>query len=489
MRAFRSSRSALPSVGGPLHAQTSSSTRSLRASVVAVAAAACGLGSPVRADTLASLFDAAKSYDAAYLSTKAQAESYRFQAEGAQGLNRPTVGLTGELRRSVYESGVGITAKQQADADAAAIANGLPTRRLSNDIDSTSRNLTLGAKYPLYNPANDARVSQAELQLQNAEADMALAENDLMARLASAYFDVLSAQGNLELSAANKKAMAETLASAKRNFEVGNATVTDQRQAQARFDQAEAAEIAATNELKLRQMLLEQLVGRKGVSANPLRPGADLSVLGQGNLDDWLAKAPGSPAVKKADIGLTASKLELERSRAGHLPTVDLNGSIIRTLVDSQNSTFKINSGSGLTYLASVQLNMPLYAGGAVENRIKEVLKLQEKSESDRDRALRQVDTNTRGIYTLLQSGLAQVKALETASASAKVALEATQLGYRVGVNVNKDVLDAQTLVTNVGKDLAKARYDVIVNAVRLRAASGNMRVEDLQSLDDMLVR
>jgi len=487
MRAFRSSRSALPSVGGHLHAQTSSSTRSLRATALAVIAA-CGLASAAQADTLASLYEAAKNYDAAYLSAKAQAESYRYQVDGAQALNRPTVGLNGELRRNLYDSGVGLTQAQEA-ANLAAAQAGQQAPHLNNNVYSTTKTVSVGAKYPLYNPVNDAKVSQAELQLQNAVADMQLAENDLMARLAGAYFDVLGAQGNLELSTANKKAMAETLASAKRNFEVGNATVTDQRQAQARYDQADAAEIAATNDLKLRQMLLEQLVGRSGVQPNLLKPNADLSKLSEGSLEDWLSKAPTSPGVRKAELGLEGTKFELEKSRAGHMPTVDLGVTAIRSLVDSNNSGFNINSGSGITYLANATLNVPLYAGGAVENRIKEVIKLQEKAESDRDRAARQVDTQTRGVYTLVQSGLAQIKALETASGSAKVALEATQLGYRVGVNVNKDVLDAQTLVTTVGKDLAKARYDVIVNSVRLRAASGNMRYEDLQMLDEMLVR
>jgi outer membrane protein len=114
-------------------------------------------------------------------------------------------------------------------------------------------------------------------------------------------------------------------------------------------------------------------------------------------------------------------------------------------------------------------------------------LVLEEKSEHDLDNAKRSVTLATRQIFFGLQSGQAQVKALEAAEASAKLALEATQLGYRVGVRVNKDVLDAQTAVSNTQKDLYKARYDVLVATVRLRQASGTLKAEDLDGLNRML--
>jgi len=134
-----------------------------------------------------------------------------------------------------------------------------------------------------------------------------------------------------------------------------------------------------------------------------------------------------------------------------------------------------------------VEVNVPLFAGFATQNRVKEALALQERSERDLDNARRSVSLATRQAYTGVMSGLAQVKAYEAAEASAKLALEATQLGYRVGVRINKDVLDAQTALANTQKDLYKARYDVIVGSVRLRQAAGTLQTEALADLNRQL--
>jgi outer membrane protein len=136
-----------------------------------------------------------------------------------------------------------------------------------------------------------------------------------------------------------------------------------------------------------------------------------------------------------------------------------------------------------------VQLNWPLYTGESVENRIRETVLLEEKSRQDVEAARRAVAQATRQAFFGVQSGQAQVKALEAAESSTKLALEATQLGYRVGVRVNLDVLNAQTQLFQTQRDLAKARYDVIVGSLRLRQASGQLRPQDLQAINALLQR
>jgi len=158
-----------------------------------------------------------------------------------------------------------------------------------------------------------------------------------------------------------------------------------------------------------------------------------------------------------------------------------------RSKIDS--SSVQAATTSGTTASVGVELNMPLYAGGAIQNRVKEVLALSDKAERDVDNAKRSVSLATRQAFSGVQSGLAQVKAYEAAEASAKLALEATQLGYRVGVRINKDVLDAQTAVSSTQKDLYKARYDVIVGSIKLKQAAGTLKPDDLVELNKLVAK
>ncbi len=425
------------------------------------------------AESLVDLYQAAKSYDAAYLSAKAQAESVQYQVEQAYALQRPSLGLKGTITRSHFDG----DAEPQGYA---ALAYGS-----SYNTSTTSKSAALAGKMPLLNKADSAKVAQAEQSLIAAQADLNLAENDLAARLSQAYFDVLAAQDVLNTTQANKKALAEQLASAKRNFEVGNATITDTREAQARFDLASAQEIAATNDLRVKRIALDQLVGRTDVKPSPLQTPVNLDTLAPGQMDDWVAQTGNAPAVRKAEVGLKVAQLEIDKAKAGNWPTLDAVANLQRNKIDSSSQTAV--AGSGTTAAIGLELNLPLYAGGAIQNRIKEVLVLSDKAERDVDNAKRSVALATRQAFSGVQSGLAQVKAYEAAEASAKLALEATQLGYRVGVRINKDVLDAQTQLTATQKDLYKARYDVIVGSIKLKQAAGTLKPDDLVELNKLV--
>lgn len=430
---------------------------------------------PAHAESLVDLYQAALSYDAAFLSAKAQADSVQFQVDQAYALLRPSLGLKASVTRSHFDASTEVPPLLAAQYGSSLNSN------------STTKTAGLAAKMPLINRADAAKVDQAEQSLVAAQADLSIAENDLMARLTQAYFDVLAAQDVLTTTEANKKALAEQLASAKRNFEVGNATITDTREAQARFDLASAQEIAATNDLRVKRIALDQLVGRADVKPSPLMAPINLDTLAPGQMDDWVAQTTNSPAVRKAEVGLKVAKLEIDKAKAGHWPTLDAVANVSRSKIDS--SSFQATASSGTNASLGVEMNMPIYAGGAIQNRIKEVLALSDKAERDVDNAKRSVALATRQAFAGVQSGLAQVKAYEAAEASAKLALEATQLGYKVGVRINKDVLDAQTALTSTQKDLYKARYDVIVGSIKLKQASGTLKADDLVDLNKLIAR
>lgn len=213
--------------------------RLVLAVAVALAAAA-----PAQAQNLAEIFDVAYGYDANYLAARALAESTEYRTQQAYAGRRPSVNLSADYKRT--ES--------------------------TGAIDSTSRgpSATLIGKQPLFNRVTGVGIDQAERLLEVSRADLETAEMDLIVRVAQAYFDVLAAQDTLATARAGKSAISEQLASAKRNFEVGTATITDTREAQARFDLTTAQEIAAENDLRIKRLALDQLVGRSGVEPRAL---------------------------------------------------------------------------------------------------------------------------------------------------------------------------------------------------------------------------
>jgi outer membrane protein len=437
------------------------STLSALAAAALLALSAPGLAS---AQSLLSLYEAAHAYDAAYLSARALADSAQYRAEQVEGLGRPTLA-------------------------AVASAGTAQTDPLNTGLKgSNSLSATLNGRYPLFNRSNAATIEQARKALVVAQADLEVAEQDLLVRVSQSYFDVLASQDALATTRANKAAITEQLASAKRNFEVGTATITDTREAQAKFDLATAQEIAAENDLLTKRIALDVLVGQTNVRPSPLRVPVLLPQTLPANPEIWVGGADNNhPSVRKARLALDVALLESDKARAGRLPTVDAVASLGGT--DSRGALPEANRSVGTTKTGSVgvQLNWTLFSGGAIENRIKETTSLEDKARSDVEAARRGVAQATRVAYFGVQSGLAQVKALEAAESSSKLALEATQLGYKVGVRVNLDVLNAQTQLFTTRRDLAKARYDVLMGSLKLRQAAGQLAPADLATVNGLL--
>jgi outer membrane protein len=426
------------------------------------------LAGAAQAQGLTELYQAAHDYDAAYLSARALAESAPYRAAQSDALMRPNIALAGSATRT--------------DGSISGTAG-------SRSRDSNAKQLALNARQPLFNRANSVTIAQSRRSLEGSMADLQVAEQDLLVRVAQAYFDVLGAQDTLATTRASKQAIAEQLASAKRNFEVGTATITDTREAQARFDLATAQEIAADNDLRTKREALDQLVGRRGVQPLSLRQPVQLpDVLAPTSIDAWIeASRTLHPQVQRAQAALDVAQLEVEKARAGALPTLDLVGSVARGNTNGQGVAGTTSDGTAQTRSVGVQLNLPLYTGGSISNRVQETLRLEEKARNDLEAAQRAVALQTRQLWSSVLSGRAQVGALEAAESSSRLALEATQLGYRVGVRVNLDVLNAQTQLYSTQRDLYRARYDLLVGTLKLRQAAGLLEPGDLQPVEGML--
>lgn len=340
---------------------------------------------------------------------------------------------------------------------------------------------------PLFRWANWQQYQQGKLSVAVSEAQFAQAQQDLIVRVSQAYFDVLAAQDALASVQAQKAAITEQLASAKRNFEVGTATITDTHEAQARFDLAVAQEFAAQSDLDIKRAALEQIIGKPANDLASLRPGVQLSGPQPAQLETWVDNAQSRNfRVIGGEFNREIAQREISRTRAGHLPTVDVVASRdYRDLRGRTSTDSNDNIRDGTT--VGVQVNIPLFSGFSVTSQVREAVALSEKARADLENARRTAAQEARQAFLGVNSGLAQVRALEAAEISSRSALDSNRLGYEVGVRINIDVLNAQQQLYVTRRDLSKARYDTLVNSLRLKSAAGTLAEEDLSQVNALL--
>jgi len=335
---------------------------------------------------------------------------------------------------------------------------------------------------PLFRWANWESYQQSKLAAAASEAVFAQSQQDVILRVSQAYFDVLTAQDNLTATQAQKAATTEQLASAKRNFEVGTQTITDTHEAQAAYDLVVAQEFAALNDLEVKRTALQQIIGEVPGTLAPLRAGVAIASPQPATLEPWVSAAEEQNyGVTGAKLNVEIAKREIGKQRAGHMPTVDLIANSTRQTNSGPNGGITKNNGIGITW------NVPIFNGFAVTSKVRESIALEDKARNDLEASRRQAAQTARQAFLGVNSGLAQVKALEAAEVSSKSALESNKLGYQVGVRINIDVLNAQRQLYTTQKDLSKARYDTIMNGLRLKSAAGSLKEADLEPINALL--
>jgi outer membrane protein len=306
--------------------------------------------------------------------------------------------------------------------------------------------------------------------------------------VAQAYFEALAAQDTLGLVRAQKVAIAEQLAQAKRNFEVGTATITDTHEAQARFDLISAQELATQNDLENRRRSLQLLTGKEYAEIAPLRTDIKLPPPNPDSMQAWVELAEKQNfAVLIQQAAAEIAALDARRASAGHLPTLDIVATHGQTR--QLHSPAETSRTDVSTTTLGVQLAMPLFQGGTIDSREREAAAISLRAREDLENARRTAALATRQAYLAVQSGIAQIGALEQALVSSQSALDSNRLGYEVGVRINIDVLNAQQQLFSTRRDLAVARYNTITNHLRLKAAAGALREEDLEEVNRALTR
>ena len=436
--------------------------------LTALTVAMAGLVNVTYGADLLSLYREAAAQDPAMAAARASLSAARERVAQAEGSNGFATGVAAGANANYFD--LHVRNLPQAQTDRAYLA----------------ANVQAFVNKPLYRPANDAAIEQANVAVKLSELSLKAAEMDVANRLAQAYFDVLLAQDNVRLVEAQKAALSEQLAQAKRNFEVGTATIVDTNEAQSRYDQVLAQEISARNEVDRTRWALRNVVGRFETNLKTLRGNAQVSLPTPASMEAWVSRAEREAyPVQIAQQTLAVSEYDVKRAEAAKSWTLDATANVSHT-----QSSGSSTSGLGTwTYagLVGVTFNLPFDTTGGLSARIRETLALVDKNRNDLETARRTAGLSVRQAYLGVPSGVAGVAAQQQALKSAETQLASTKLGLEVGVRTNLDVLNAQQQVTQVQRDLAQARYNTLLNDLRLKAATGVLGENDLRATNAYL--
>lgn len=346
---------------------------------------------------------------------------------------------------------------------------------MAGDADYRSGALALNVVQPLFRKDRFVALEQADEQVKQADANLTVAEQSLILRVAQSYFGVLSAKDNLTFAQAEKKAISRQLDQAQERFDVGLVAITDVHEAQARFDQARANEISANNGVDNAMEALREIVASADRALDGLKDDVPLVPPEPADIDSWSETAlKNNPRVLAARLAGNIARKDIEAKRAGHYPSLDLVGSLSRSRVEN-------NYGNDVDAAAiGLQLNVPLYSGGAVNSSTRQAQHQFEAARETLEAEQRAAGRQVRDAYRGIQSSISRVEALEATERSAQSALEATEAGFEAGTRTLVDVLNSQRDLFRAKRDLAQSRYDYVLNTLQLLQAAGTLTEDDV---------
>jgi outer membrane protein len=413
------------------------------------------------------------------------------------------------IARGVLLPQVSATASYGNGAADGSVTNQIGDIIAASPIDSRNyyaRNWNVQLRQSVFRWDQWVQLSQAGKESAQADVDYEAAQQDLVIRVAEAYFNVLAAEDTLASEQAAKDAIGRQLEQAQKRFEVGLIAITDVQEAQAAFDQAQAAEILAKRNVANRQELLRSIIDEPAPTL--ARPERDLPLVGPEPADEnqWVDLAmQQNRSLISSQIGTEIAKDNVSLARTGHFPTVDLVASRNNTNNDGfsrapcrvlasdcgGNPVGTIARSSTGTDLAtdsvSLQFSLPVFSGGSTSARVQQAVYQHRASRERLERTARETERQTRDAYLGVISEISRVQALKQALESSKTALKATEAGYDVGTRTTVDVLAALGLVFVAETNYLRSRYDYLINGLRLKQAAGTLTVEDIAQIDALL--
>ena len=422
------------------------------------------LHAPLNAADLMDIYREAVDQDAQYAAARAEHRAAQERIpQGRAGL-LPTISLSGLLRRELINTSRG------------------------PEVTNDRSGMTITATQPLFRMENFVAYEQSKIQVMQADSQFIIAAQDLILRVAQAYFDILIAQFDVRVEEDQKKAIERQLKQAKANFEAGNSTIVDTNEAQARFDLTVSRLIIARNTLEVNKRKLQKITGRYPSAISRLHKNhdANLFVLKYTDLEDWLAVAEqNSLTIRVQRSVLKIAEHEVERAKAGHYPTLDLVA-----LYSDQKGVGGSITGRGIDLTSKqigLELNVPIFSGFAVQSRVREALANQERVLQDLNNTYRDTELKVSQEYLNTTNGMALVKAQTEAVRSSQSQVESTKLGQEVGIRTEVDVLNAQGLHSIARRDLGRGYYNLLISRLRLEAEAGELDEEDLVQINEVL--
>lgn len=421
------------------------------------------------AQNLLDMYQLAIKHDPVFRAAQANYRANRQTLTQARGALLPTINATASKNKidSKIKTDSGIVSR--------------PSGRASYNSDD----YTLTVTQPIFNGAIFSGLKQAKSQVRRAEAEYMAAQQDMIARLAEAYFGVLSAGDNLELALAERAAIAQQLAGAKGRLSVGLATITDVHDARARHQLAEAQVIEAQNKLADSRQALREITGIRPTNLNKIGKNIPLIKPEPDNIKKWIEKANiQNMALLAQREAVIIARQDVKIRRAGHMPTLNLVGT--RSHSDSDGSI----TGPGVestNTTVSLELNIPIFRGWRTRSETKQAKYLLEAARQQLTAVERSTERQIRSAFMGVSSGTHRINALKQAVVANESALKAKRLGFRAGIKTNLDVLDAQRDLFRAKRDYSDARYSYILNLLKLKQSTGTLDVEDLKKINAWL--
>jgi outer membrane protein/protease secretion system outer membrane protein len=433
---------------------------SLIAAVIAGAVA-----SPVRADDLLGLYREAVRADANYLAAQADAHARRELEPQALARLLPNLSFSGSVAKNSTERTVG----------------SLPPE----DLDYRSNNLTLGVRQPLFRPAAYATYRQAQAQVASAEANLQWAEQDVGTRIGTAYFDVLLAEAELDVTKEQRDAYLTQLEYAQKAFQSGAGTRTDIDEARSQLDLAAAKTIDLQYQLKYAQDALKSIIDRPITLLARLDPARiQLVPPDPGQPEDWIRQAEEiNPQLASLRAAVEAADKQVNKALSGHLPTVDLVAQRFKNKSDSANTVNTKNDGN----MVGLQFDVPIFAGGETSSAVRQAKAELDKARQQFEVARRDVGLQVRKEFDGVAQGVHWVAAYERAVQSTEQALESTRKGFRGGTRTTLDILTAEQNLATARRDLDRGRYRYVLSRLKLLALVGRLGEEEIGRINGWL--
>ncbi len=371
------------------------------------------------------------------------------------------------------------------------------TRRLDQDISSASafgsagevnfnnRGYTLSLTQPIFRRDRFVALEQSDSEIRQAEAELAEAQQDLIVRISERYFDVLSSIDNLAFAKSEVKSLSRQLEQAKQRFEVGLSAITDVQEAQAGYDLAIAQEIQALNAIDNAQEAMRELTGDYITNFDELGDNMALVKPDPDTIESWTELAiDQNLGVIAANHATETARKEIDLQSSGHYPTLDF---VASQDYDSSGGRFGATKTHTTTF--GIELNIPIYSGGLVSSQTREAHENYNITMHSLEQARRSAQRLTREAYLGVISGISQVKALNQAVISSETALEATEAGFEVGTRTSVDVVASQRATSEARRDYSQARYEYILDTLRLKQATGTLSIEDINLINTWLTK